>query len=482
VTPVLIPPFGQVSAGAAALTIQSDGALVVGGSASRDAVIARYTNDGQLDAAFGGTGVVILPFGGGAGSFADVVEQSDGKLVAAGDAADDGGDREGLIARYDADGALDPGFGDAGVARLPLGSAGGVFVGVVEQADGSLVTAGYDVGVGTHAIVVRHHADGTLDATFGSGGVVKPPLGDSAFMGLTQHTDGKLVAAGYAFIGGIYRVIAERFNADGVPDSSFGSGGIAAVAVGFRHAFGLAVAVAPDGGIVVAGVVGQSPSPQDVVVVRFLSDGQPDASFGTNGVVTTAVGRYASGQAVLVQPDGKTVVVGAGQNGTVAVFLVARYLANGTLDPDFGSGGVVTTDIGTGQDFASAGVRQPDAKIVAAGFATGTIESIALARYYGEGSPPSTTSSLTTTSTTSTSSTASTSPLTTTTGTTSPIPSTTSTTALTTTSHTSTTTTSSTHASSSSSSTSTTSSTTTSTSTTVPGCSCANPCEVCGVE
>jgi len=143
-----------------------------------------------------------------------------------------------------------------------------------------------------------------------------------------------------------------------------------------------AVALQPDGKIVVAG----SSSDGGFALARYHPDGSLDSSFGTEGVVLTDVGGEA--RALVLQADGKIVVAGSGAGSSNADFALARYNANGSLDDTFGVAGLVLTDLsGNGTDqAASALVLQPDGKIVVVGtssFPDGPSD-FALARYEGD--------------------------------------------------------------------------------------------------
>jgi uncharacterized delta-60 repeat protein len=113
------------------------------------------------------------------------------------------------------------------------------------------------------------------------------------------------------------------------------------------------VAIQSDGKIVVAGHTSKPPSNfDDFVVARFNADGSADTSFGTGGmVITDFAGSTDSAHALAIQPDGKIVVAGTATHGSVTFadsdFAGVRYLSNGSLDARFGSGGKVTTG-GTG--------------------------------------------------------------------------------------------------------------------------------------
>src|SRR6266487_6929602 len=163
----------------------------------------------------------------------------------------------------------------------------------------------------------------------------------------------------------IAAVPASAQAAPGELDPSFGSGGLVTTDFGGRGDFGLAVAVQSDGKIVAAGnssTVG-GPFSVNFALARYNTDGSLDPTFGSGGTILTSFGGTVSAAAdVVVQPDGKIVAVGiAGSD-----FGVARYTASGTLDPTFGSGGLVTTDFG-GFDQANGVALQADGKIVVVG-------------------------------------------------------------------------------------------------------------------
>src|SRR5438876_1184470 len=135
-----------------------------------------------------------------------------------------------------------PGFGAEGkvtTAFEDLAQARAVAI----QADGKIVAAGYAVLSGNqHFALVRYNTDGTLDASFGAGGKVTTDFGGGgqrpSAMGI--QADGKIVAAGGAFVSGFTTFALVRYNTDGTLDTSFGAGGIVRSFVGFYQALALA--------------------------------------------------------------------------------------------------------------------------------------------------------------------------------------------------------------------------------------------------
>jgi uncharacterized delta-60 repeat protein len=128
-----------------------------------------------------------------------------------------------------------------------------------------------------------------------------------------------------------------------------------------------AVALQPNGQIVVAGYAGAAGS-QTIALARYNNDGSLDTSFGNDGTVVTPFEASAMARAVAVAPDGTIIVAGSVQPSaafTTTDFLMARYNANGSLDTAFGSGGLVDTSLGDFDAAANALVVEPDGTIVA---------------------------------------------------------------------------------------------------------------------
>ncbi|MET9894696.1 calcium-binding protein [Streptomyces sp. NPDC006465] len=310
-----------------ALALQPDGKIVVVGSSWRGYenccwfTVARYNTDGTLDSGFGGgDGRVFTDFGG-PDEARDVAVQPDGKIVAAGF-----GGGEVALARYNADGSPDTGFGggDGQVSSDPapeLPEEGGDGRALALQSDGKIVVGGQVGTTRFDFVLLRYTTNGTLDTSFSGDGIERTDFGDyESVEGLAVQPDGKIVAAG-------------------------GSG----------SSFALA---------------------------RYTANGTLDTSFDGDGRVLTPGGGAAD---VKLQPsDGRIVV--AGSNGPGGNFAVLRYNPDGSQDSGFGSGGVATADFG-GSDAARGVALQSDGKIVTAG-GGGPDNSFALARFEGGGSAP----------------------------------------------------------------------------------------------
>ncbi|WP_137993702.1 DUF11 domain-containing protein [Streptomyces vilmorinianum] len=364
-------------AGAEGMAVQPDGRIVTIGygyssETSGDFTLTRYNPDGSLDTTFGGDGIVTTDFGTDNDEGRAVALQPDGKIVAVGGSTNWGGNGAWAAARYHPDGSLDTGFGDGGRVLTEIDvDAIETAEAVVVQPDGRIVAGGASFGVWS---LVRWDSSGVPDPSFSGDGIVTTTFGTGCCHGvndLALQPDGRIVAAGRA-----EGLALTRYHADGSLDTSFDGDG--RVTTGTGSAEG--VALQSDGRIVAAGKDGNA-----FLVTRFTTTGAPDTSFDGDGRVTTAFGPEDGGAAdVALQSDGR--IVAAGHYGSD--FALTRYNTGGSLDPDFGGDGRVTTDFGGPDDQAAQVALQSDGKIVAAGLA-GTAYSFeahrGLARYLGGG-------------------------------------------------------------------------------------------------
>src|SRR5262249_24057602 len=204
------------------------------------------------------------------------------------------------------------------------------------QDDGKIVAAG-STGASQaegQVAVFRYRRDGALDETFGVQGRAVSGLVGSTATGVALQRDGKIVVGGFVFSGsGITSIAVVRLGTDGQPDLGFGTNGVATVDVG-GPSIALAIAIQRDGRIVVAGAANPSGGRQSSVLVRFNRDGSPDASFGTGGQVLTnlAGGFNEQLEALAIQEDGK--IVAGGYSRLIPFRLVgtlARYNPDGPL-------------------------------------------------------------------------------------------------------------------------------------------------------
>jgi uncharacterized delta-60 repeat protein len=375
--------------GASAVAVQPDGKLVAAGAAnvngSLNFAVARYNGDGTRDTSFGTDGRATTGFGGNWERATSVAIQPDGKIVLAGGSVV-GWFNDFAVARYNTDGTLDASFGNGGTVLTEFGVSAQAYAMAV-QPDGKIVVAGEaNIDGGDNFEVVRYNSDGTLDASFGTGGKVTTDFGlsEQGFSyaqgySLAIRPDGKLVLAGAAYIGTGFDAALARYESNGALDASFGTGGklITDLArgnttLGPTSNWMSSVAVLPDGKIIAAGQANIVRG-YGFALVRYESDGTLDASFGTAGEVTTDFFlvdqgfSLAQASSLAVLPDGRIVVGGRAYHDGGFHFALAGYNGDGTLDASFGAGGKVTPNFGRDYEAVSSVAVQPDGKTVVAG-------------------------------------------------------------------------------------------------------------------
>jgi uncharacterized delta-60 repeat protein len=296
--------------------------------------VARFNPYGTLDATFGNKGEVTTSFSVNTNSVntngkGSVVVQPDGKIVVA-----EGTNGGGLaLARYNSNGTLDTTFGSGGKLLTPLAQQSDADA-LLLQPDGKLIVSGdtdpdYPYWKNSYWVLARYNPDGSLDSTFGTGGIVSGPFegGGASGSGAALYPSGtanagKIIVVGDVSGGGGMA----RYKPDGNLDTTFGTGGEVITSTNGPSS----IAIAADGKLVVAA---NSNSAQ--AVFRFNADGSVDSTFGTGGIVTTAIGAgdsYAT--SVALQSNGDIVTVGYATNSTKSLFTVARYLPS---EPEIGS-------------------------------------------------------------------------------------------------------------------------------------------------
>jgi uncharacterized delta-60 repeat protein len=341
--------------------------------------------EGDLDTSFDTDGKVTTQIGSSRSEALAIAVQPDGKFVAAGYSLGNG-NTDFALARYNANGSLDGTFGGTGKVTTDIDNADNISLALaIQPADNKLVAAGCSFnGTDDDFALVRYKTDGTLDDTFGTGGVVKTNFNNSTdcIDAVAVQTDGKIVAAGYYFNGSFFRFALARYNSNGALDDTFGTGGKVITDLTAFDDLARAIALQSDGKIIVAGEANA-----DFGLARYNSNGSLDATFDGDGKVTTSINLFDSAYDVAIQSDGKIVAAGETGNGTNSDFAAVRYEANGALDTGFDGDGIAVTPIGSGDEFASSVALQSGGKIIVGGFSSnGGNDDFALVRYNSNGS------------------------------------------------------------------------------------------------
>jgi uncharacterized delta-60 repeat protein len=366
-----ITDFGGTDA-AYSLKLQPDGKILVAGSSDGDFALARFHTDGSLDKSFGTNGLLKTDFGAGIDEAYDLTIQPNGKILLVGVGFNVF--TAGALARYENNGSLDAEFDTDGKLML-LGSTSLGGRNVTLQSDGKILVSANN---GADFMLLRYNEDGSLDNSFSADGRVLTSLssGEDSVFGLAIETNGNILVAGYSqgpsnkdfaiarfnsvgtllnssiteigsnqdygrslaiqsdgkilvagysvtgvgFQGGEIFTLA-RYNTNLTLDTSFDNDGKITSNIG---GFGYCIALQSDEKILVGGTTTSG----DFVIVRYNSNGSQDTSFG---VVTTNLGGTDIGYSMAVQSDDKIMIAGSSGGN----FALVRYNSDGSLDTNF---------------------------------------------------------------------------------------------------------------------------------------------------
>ena len=349
-------------------------------------LLVRYNADGSIDTSFGGgDGIVITDIAGGDDKAVKVEVLADGKILVGGSSSSDF-----ALIRYNADGSLDTSFGTAGVILTDLSNSNDSASDMSIQADGKILLSGRTLSLdssGYDFALLRYNSDGSLDTSFGGGdGIITTDIANNTdySAAVTSQADGKIILAGYSRNSdNYYDYTLVRYNSDGSLDASFGNNGIVITDIATGSDYARDLIIQADGKLVVAGS-----GTNDFAIARYNADGSLDTSFANNGIAITDIsGSIDHAYDVAQQIDGKLVVAGNSYIDGDSDFVLLRYNTDGSLDTSFDSDGIVSTDVSGGHDYARGLEIQPDGKLVVAGYSNnGGIYDVAIARYNTDGS------------------------------------------------------------------------------------------------
>ncbi len=378
-TEIELPSIGN------AVAVQPDGRILVGGNADSTSVIVRYMPDGSLDATFGTNGVVVYaPVAGPGGrefTITEILVLSGGKILVAGRSTYylSSALQQIHVSRFNSNGTIDTNFGGNGTGRLSISLSSqdnGAAWELLVQPDGKILLQATRTAVTTGSLTYRLQANGTYDGSFGSGGEAL-----WAWVAYT-HTHGRCIALqpdGKVLVGGWLASPTEsdrfvrRLTAQGELDASYGAGGLALLNEGDGYTEMVSdILLQPDGKLLVIGSV-STPTEQRFRVTRLLSDGTIDVSYGTNG---NAIGPVVSGtiepERGRLQADGKLVLATRSTTGSTTRSTLWRLDANGQFDTSFGTNGQVADPYGSGASKTKHIAQQSDGKLLICGQGLGS--------------------------------------------------------------------------------------------------------------
>jgi len=339
-----------------------------GEATSTPGTVTITVHNVRPDPTFGTEDGTFISTFGGYGKAHAVVEQADGTILLAGWVrAWSGADADAVVAKLTHDGSLDSTFGAGGVAIVEGRDYD--FYDLIVQPDGKIIAVGrsaVNVVATGDPLIARFNTDGNLDATFGSEGLVELDL-DGRAAAVALQPDGKIVVGGgwgtYENLGVL------RLLANGDLDFTFGTDGVTTVPNAGNDLVS-DIAMQPDGSIVLVGTIDRFNEwdTQDMALVRLLPDGSLDPTFGDDGEARIDLGDAESGHGLALQPDGKILVAGDTLVPYDRDAIVVRTTSTGALDSSFGAGGVVHIPYGADFDQFNDLLLQADGTIIATGF------------------------------------------------------------------------------------------------------------------
>lgn len=287
--------------GVAAVALRPDGRIVVAGQehngSDTSCMLLQFNSDGSFDETFGDNGKVTADFGNSDDYCYSLAIQPDGRILISGRSFN-GNNFDFVLARFHSDGSLDASFGDGGKVIADFGDdwSGDIVI----QPDGKILAS-------AGSTLARFSREGALELTFGQGGgrlVLQP---DGGILVLT---------GGYG---------VTRYKEDGSLDETFGKDGLATEDFGDNDV-GAALSLDLEGRILVAGLLRQTADSMVFALARYNKDGSLDTTLGGDGMIATSIGGIQDmASAIAVQPDGKVIVAGSSFNGSDMDFALLRY-------------------------------------------------------------------------------------------------------------------------------------------------------------
>jgi uncharacterized delta-60 repeat protein len=286
-------------------------------------LLIQLNEDGTLDNSFGTNGVVVQKIGPDMNFFEDhsyaIALQDDGMILVAGKSYNLDYRFVPVVVRFTENGELDTAFGTNGVASVPVIDVENDFDCLVVQDDGKIVASGHYANelLSFALLVARFLPDGTLDDTFGDNGIINYPYqADAEGFGITLTSDDKILLTGFTASASYnYSMMLMKFDQQGNPDPGFGDEGLVIADYG-SYDIGYGIHVQSNDKILVAGTSGELvPNDCDMALWRYNPDGTLDNTFGTNGMSKIQFyGNPDEGLAMAHQSDGKIVIAGKARN------------------------------------------------------------------------------------------------------------------------------------------------------------------------
>lgn len=369
------------------IVVQPDGKILVGGVGTIgdfNFALIRLLEDGTPDSTFADNGVYHYNNTNGSDLLYDIELLDDGSILLAGSYrhpnSSPPANSDFFINKLTPDGVLDPTFGTDGIIIQEIDLGLDYARGIIVTENDQIAVCGYSHvpdAFDKRNVVLLYNADGTLDTDFGTDGIfLWNDIGISTEMySIALAPDGNFLVAGYANPGGANRVAIYKVLADGSGlDPTFGTNGEILAPI---EGAGRNIQVHSNGNILVAGYAANPVSGNDFAVLAYHPDGTPNTDFGVEGIFKVDVYTQDYGNGMVIQSDGKILVVGESGDGPFggnpSRFVTVRCDAEGVLDSSWGGTGIVETVTSTIFAFPHGITIQPsDGKVLIAGATAST--------------------------------------------------------------------------------------------------------------
>lgn len=338
----------NLDAGGPILVLPNNQIIMAGGGDNFTAI--KLTADGAYDTTFGNNGKVIIGFPGYDATVNEIILQPDGKIVLAGELYIIGGNYNFIIVRLNENGTIDETFNGTGKLIFDFGENINYCESAKLQSDGKIVVAG-QTGINSNAdfAVARINSDGSFDSSFGINGKQRINVqSDDRGKSVVIQTDGKIIIGGSSYpatgiVASWFAVV--RLTTSGQLDTTYSGDGIALAKISGGGNDSVArMMIQADGKTVLLANSYISGS-QDFGVVRFTTSGALDTSFSGDGKLSIPIFASSSDypKALAVQPDGKIILLGNSTiTSTQKTISVVRLTSSGQLDTTFNNDGIAT--------------------------------------------------------------------------------------------------------------------------------------------
>jgi len=373
---IVISDFNNTNDQAVALGIQSNQKIILAGTTiindNTNFLMIRYNTDGTIDTSFGinSNGRVVTDINNKQNILYNILILNDDKIILCGKTLTDI-----TLVKYNENGIIDTTFGTNGMVITNILSSEIQAYSINIQNDNKIIVGGTIFTNNysrTYFFIIRYNTNGTIDTSFANGNGYNTFLFSGTVnkaYDLSIQNDNKILMCGITLFNSQYDLALLRINSNGIIDTTFGINGKITTNISiFESLFSLTLQ--SDGKIIVAGETLNDNYDTDICVIRYLSNGIIDTTFGNNGIVITNLNNTNNdtSKTVVIQQLDKIIVAGYTYNEIYYSIALVRYNTNGTLDKNFGLNGIFITNIDTNDTYSYALKIQSDDKILIGGY------------------------------------------------------------------------------------------------------------------